>query len=191
MLSINLTSFWIFSSVFLFHHINCCVALPLSPPPITPHLRIQMAFVDTLLSFMQTAATLAVMLLTAAGGLLYWNQTSIIYPANMPEGSRENVDTPDKYGMKSFEDLSIRSSDGVLLRAHFILQKDGSKRKHATTILYCHANAGNMVGPWVLGARYSLHSIACRGTKQGHRLPIARVFYEKLGCNVLMFSYRG
>lgn len=37
------------------------------------------------------------------------------------------------------------------------------------TILIYHANAGNM----------------------GHRIPLANVFWNNLGCNVMMLSYRG
>ncbi|KAJ3411446.1 hypothetical protein HDV05_002181 [Chytridiales sp. JEL 0842] len=38
-----------------------------------------------------------------------------------------------------------------------------------TTVLYLHANAGNM----------------------GHRLPIAYIFWKRMRCNVVMLSYRG
>lgn len=41
-------------------------------------------------------------------------------------------------------------------------------RKSPTVIIF-HANAGNV----------------------GHRLPIAKLFYERMQCNVFMLSYRG
>jgi hypothetical protein len=41
--------------------------------------------------------------------------------------------------------------------------------KSRPTILMFHANAGNM----------------------GHRIPLAKAFWAKCGCNVFMISYRG
>lgn len=43
----------------------------------------------------------------------------IIYPSNIPEGSRTQVDTPDKYGMK-FEDVKIKTTDGEELQTYIL-----------------------------------------------------------------------
>ncbi|SPO32815.1 related to Protein bem46 [Ustilago trichophora] len=46
---------------------------------------------------------------------------------------------------------------------------DAELARKRPTVLFLHANAGNM----------------------GHRLPIAAVFFKRFGCNVVMLSYRG
>lgn len=126
---------------------------------------------------------------------LYINQSSIIYPAAFPEGSRKVVDTPDKYGM-DYEDVELKTPDGETLRCFFIPAIEKTKSANGNelnndqlgqpqdsdinatdndndhippTLLYLHANAGNL----------------------GHRLPIAKVLFETLNCNVFMLSYRG
>ncbi|KAI9261579.1 Alpha/Beta hydrolase protein [Phascolomyces articulosus] len=50
-----------------------------------------------------------------------------------------------------------------------MISEDPKEASDVPTILYFHANAGNM----------------------GHRLPIAKVFHERHRCNVVMLSYRG
>jgi hypothetical protein len=64
---------------------------------------------------------------------------------------------------------TLNTKDGVKIRSYIITLKDEEAAKKAPTIIYHHANAGNM----------------------GHRLPIAKVFYEKFNANVVMLSYRG
>ncbi len=97
---------------------------------------------------------------------LYSNQKMLIYPANMPEGSRDVVDTPDQHNMP-YEEVWLTSDDGLKLHAYFILHPNNARQKY--TILYCHANAGNM----------------------GHRLPIVKQLFQKFDANVFIFSYRG
>ncbi|KAI8979633.1 Alpha/Beta hydrolase protein [Mycotypha africana] len=100
--------------------------------------------------------------------LLYACQCKLIYPANYPEGSREEVAVPSDYGMNYIEE-TLRTRDGVHLKSYIILQPNEDEAKRRPTILYFHANAGNM----------------------GHRLPIAKQFYNRYKCNVVMLSYRG
>ncbi|KAJ3174781.1 hypothetical protein HDU87_006897 [Geranomyces variabilis] len=130
-----------------------------------------------------------------AGGvvLLYACQNSLIYPANFPAGSRTVVATPDEHGMPEYEAVTITTPDQVKIQAYYIPHHtggldssaaaeaavDGLRHRTAgrvaggkvanTTVLFCHANAGNM----------------------GHRLPIAKVFHTRFRTNVVMFSYRG
>lgn len=47
-------------------------------------------------------------------------QTSLIYPSNVPEGSRDEVDTPEKYLM-DYEDVRIKTKDGQTLQAYVIM----------------------------------------------------------------------
>ncbi|ORX69422.1 alpha/beta-hydrolase [Linderina pennispora] len=71
--------------------------------------------------------------------------------------------------MPNFDDLRLETSDKVVIRGYLIKRETDEETKRAPTVLYLHANAGNM----------------------GHRLPIAKVLYDKLKCNVFMLSYRG
>jgi hypothetical protein len=76
--------------------------------------------------------------------------------------------------MSKYEDVDLEAPDGIKLKAYLILQgaAEGREEEEAPTrptVILLHANAGNM----------------------GHRLPIARVFYNSLKCNVFMLSYRG
>ncbi|CEI88431.1 hypothetical protein RMCBS344292_02821 [Rhizopus microsporus] len=100
--------------------------------------------------------------------LLYIYQCKLIYPASIPEGSRQHVDTPSKYGM-GYTEVTLTTRDNIKLKSYIILQPDKEVAKRSPTILYFHANAGNM----------------------GHRLPIAKILYERFKCNIVMLSYRG
>ncbi|PVU96060.1 hypothetical protein BB559_002517 [Furculomyces boomerangus] len=100
---------------------------------------------------------------------LWFFQNEIIYPANVPANSKENVPLPSQYNLDNFEDVRIRANDKVVIRGYLIKRPTDEETTKADTILYLHANSGNM----------------------GHRLPIAKALYEALGCNVFMLSYRG
>ncbi|KAG0330968.1 hypothetical protein BG004_001878 [Podila humilis] len=117
------------------------------------------------LSYSLAAAAVAVL---SGGALLYHYQCEIIYPANFPEGSRTQVAKPSQYDLP-YEDLTLITPDKVEIKAYLIKHPDDSIARRRPTILYLHANAGNM----------------------GHRLSIADVFYRQFGCNVFMLSYRG
>ncbi|KAF9314531.1 hypothetical protein BG003_004079 [Podila horticola] len=117
------------------------------------------------LSYSLAAAAVAVL---SGGALLYHYQCEIIYPASFPEGSRKHVAKPSQYDMP-YEDLTLITPDKVEIKAYLIKDPDDSIARRRPTILYLHANAGNM----------------------GHRLSIADVFYRQFGCNVFMLSYRG
>jgi hypothetical protein len=84
-------------------------------------------------------------------------QTYIIYPAYAPSGSRTDVPTPDKHGMPVFEDLTLESPDKLKIKAYLMLHgasasgTDLEEAKKRPTILFLHANAGNMVRGLSLG----------------------------------------
>lgn len=101
----------------------------------------------------------------ALGSLLYTQQRALIYCASLPEDSRIVVETPDLYDMP-YTEQTLETPDGERLRSYVMRQPKAGERP---TIIMFHANAGNM----------------------GHRLPIAAVFFRRLGCNVAMLSYRG
>ncbi|CAM0141327.1 unnamed protein product [Umbelopsis sp. WA50703] len=111
----------------------------------------------------------AVLLLAVSCSLaLYIFQCKLIYPANFPSGSRSVIIKPSQYGLP-YREVTLTTKDNVALQCYLLQQKDTEIAKNSPTVIYFHANAGNM----------------------GHRLPIAKIFFENFGCNVFMLSYRG
>lgn len=94
------------------------------------------------LAFLKYTAMVAGVSVISVGGLLYNYQCSLIYPSNLPAGSRTNVPTPADFGMP-YEEVSLVTPDGVRLKAFLILA--GEKAEARPTILLLHANAGNVV----------------------------------------------
>ncbi|KAH8675311.1 BEM46 family protein [Xylariales sp. PMI_506] len=86
----------------------------------------------------------------------------------MPPNARTEVPRPSQFGIKDFEELVIPTSDGEKLSA-FYIRGPKSGRNAKCTVLMFHGNAGNI----------------------GHRLPIARMLINYIGCNVFMLEYRG
>ncbi|ORX84202.1 alpha/beta-hydrolase [Basidiobolus meristosporus CBS 931.73] len=126
--------------------------------------------IPTILLYLSYVTTFIVLL---GLGLIYTFQCKLIYPAEFPENSRTEVALPSDHNMPHFEDLSLRTRDNVKIKAYFIKQETDEQTSKACTLLYFHANAGNMVGEWAI------------------RLPIAHIFYKMFKCNVFMVSYRG
>ncbi|KAJ3011575.1 UNVERIFIED_CONTAM: hypothetical protein HDU68_001624 [Siphonaria sp. JEL0065] len=123
---------------------------------------------------------------------LWFFQDKLIYMASLPQGSRDNVMTPDQSHMPDYESVVLTTPDNVKITGYAIkyrpqlellanpsedpsaslrLRKPNGKQHDVAeyTLLYLHANAGNM----------------------GHRLPLARVIRHKAKMNVFMLSYRG
>jgi fermentation-respiration switch protein FrsA (DUF1100 family) len=86
----------------------------------------------------------------------------------MPPNSRTEVPHPSQFGIKDFEELVIPTDDGEKLSAFYIRAPREHRNANITMIMF-HGNAGNI----------------------GHRLPIARMFVNYIGCNVFMLEYRG
>ncbi|KAF8664211.1 hypothetical protein AX16_000774 [Volvariella volvacea WC 439] len=125
---------------------------------------------------------------TLLAGLVYYGQNYLIYPSAYPQGSRLEVLSPTEFNLPH-QDLELRTEDGILLKCYLFIQEKALADKlpdalgapderHLTedefiasrpTILMFHGNGGNL----------------------GHRIPLARVFFLKMRCNVLMLSYRG
>ncbi|KAK3167834.1 hypothetical protein OEA41_004280 [Lepraria neglecta] len=105
-----------------------------------------------------------------ASGLLYWKQNDLIYPRYLPAGANtdEGVPRPTQFGITDYEDLRLPTPDGEILGAFFIRPANKGIATNVTILMF-HGNAGNI----------------------GHRVPIAKVLEENLGCNVLMLEYRG
>ena len=105
-----------------------------------------------------------------ASGLLYYKQNDLIYPRYLPSGANtdEGVPRPSQFGVSDFEDLRLPTPDGETLGAFFIRPSNKGLGRNVTILMF-HGNAGNI----------------------GHRVPIAKVLEENVGCNVLMLEYRG
>lgn len=100
--------------------------------------------------------------------LLYFKQKALIYPSHMPPNSRTDIPRPSQFGIRDFEELMIPTDDGEKLSAFYIRGPRGSTNSNVTIMMF-HGNAGNI----------------------GHRLPIARMIVNMIGCNVFMLEYRG
>ncbi|KAJ9069070.1 bem46 protein, variant [Entomophthora muscae] len=100
-----------------------------------------------------------------------------------PPGSRTNIASPSRYGLDRYAEVELKCRDETIIVAYLICQpkiststdltsitlEEDVDYENSLTILYFHANAGNI----------------------GHRLPIAANLYRQNKCNVLMVSYRG
>ncbi len=103
--------------------------------------------------------------------LVYLYQRRLLYPSYVPNDARTVVDIPSKWDMNDYEELFIESAgDRKKLHCYLIYHRSSASAPVANnTLLFLHANAGNM----------------------GHRLPFAAIFNRKMKMNVVMMSYRG
>lgn len=99
---------------------------------------------------------------------LYALQTKLIYVPDFPPGSRKDVWRPSRFGFHKFDEVTLVTSDGIRLHAYWI-PSTRKTSKSVPTILFFHANAGNM----------------------GHRLPILRRLNDFADANFFIISYRG
>ena len=122
------------------------------------------------LSFLRLPAMVSSGIAFLASGVLYYKQNELIYPRYLPAGANtdEGVPRPTQYGISDYEDLRLPTPDGETLGAFFIRPSNKGLSRNVTILMF-HGNAGNI----------------------GHRVPIAKVLEENVGCNVLMLEYRG
>lgn len=100
------------------------------------------AYLPTLRNVLKWLASTLAVSLTVGGTALYLLQSRLIYPANLPAGSRHDVPRPEDFGMPG-EEVELVAPDGVKLKAFVIKAPvDPSQRP---TVLLLHANAGNVV----------------------------------------------
>ena len=105
---------------------------------------------------------------------LYINQNQILYvPCPMGHSRRirhnpPQYRSPNEYNIK-FEDIMLKSSDGVQINAWLLLQEDINVSKSVPTIIYFHGNAGNI----------------------GTRLPYFKALFDRVCVNILAIDYRG
>ncbi|KAF8252748.1 alpha/beta-hydrolase [Wilcoxina mikolae CBS 423.85] len=135
-----------------------------------------MSFYDTVYSISSTAYTVVKGTIVASTGisillsaLLYFKQSTLIYPRNLPEGARTEVPTPNQFDIADWEPINLFTKDGETLSCYFLKARKPKVEEEEEDVLFMHGNAGNI----------------------GHRLPIAQVFSDKMGFNIFMLSYRG
>lgn len=109
-----------------------------------------------LLTLLSTLAGIYLALLL----FVYFSQASLLYLPDVP--TRALTASPRTLGLE-FEELSIRSDDGVRLHGWYVPAVPARG-----TLLFFHGNAGNI----------------------SHRLDSIRIFHD-LGLSVLIFDYRG
>jgi fermentation-respiration switch protein FrsA (DUF1100 family) len=86
----------------------------------------------------------------------------------VPANARTVVPKPPDFHIDNYEELNLRTPDEINLHA-FLVRPGNPQFDRRVTILTFHGNAGII----------------------GHRLPIARILANNLGCNVFMVEYRG
>ncbi|PSS15486.1 Protein bem46 like [Actinidia chinensis var. chinensis] len=104
-------------------------------------------------------------IVVAGMALLVAFQERLVYVPVLPGLTKSYPITPARLRL-IYEDVWLRSSDGVRLHAWFIKLLPDCK---GPTILFFQENAGNIA----------------------HRLEMVRIMLQRLQCNVFMLSYRG
>ncbi|KAI5866979.1 alpha/beta-hydrolase [Durotheca rogersii] len=144
----------------------------MSPPgaslPQPSYLEQTVSLLSTVAAYMRLPALASTGVAAVLTTLLYFKQKALIYPSHMPPNSRTDVPRPSQYGIKDFEELVIPTDDGEKLSAFYIRAPKRGLHSNCTILMF-HGNAGNI----------------------GHRLPIARMLLNYIGCNVFMLEYRG
>ncbi|KAJ7263043.1 Alpha/Beta hydrolase protein [Mycena rebaudengoi] len=146
-------------------------------------------FLPSLETFAKGTLATAATLSTVGAGLLYYGQNYLIYPSAFPPGSRTDVPIPSDYGLP-YEDLELKTLDGITLRCYLLPQsRELSKTHSAATPLPEEEEDGTEDA--FIASRPTVMMFHGNGGNHGHRIPLAKVFYLKMRCNVLMVSYRG
>ncbi|KAI5674309.1 hypothetical protein M9H77_14673 [Catharanthus roseus] len=104
-------------------------------------------------------------IVVAGMALLVAFQEKLVYVPVLPGLTKSYPITPARLRL-IYEDVWLRSSDGVRLHAWFIKLLPDCR---GPTILFFQENAGNIA----------------------HRLEMVRIMLQRLHCNVFMLSYRG
>jgi len=126
---------------------------------------------EWLQNFILTGIKGVVTILTVVALVLYRNQNGMLYHPEIPGVGRDPAENPRGYRSPSeynmpYENVTVETEDNLKLHCWFVRQADAV---NAPTLIFFQENAGNM----------------------GLRLPSMHQFYEKLGMNIFMVSYRG
>jgi len=140
-------------------------------------------------SFAKGAFATAAGLSTVGFGLLYYGQNYLIYPSAFPPGSRTEVPIPTDFGL-SYQDVELVTPDNVKIKCYLMTQKS-QEINLASMTEHGVATPVDKTDEVFASTRPTLIMFHGNGGNMGHRVPLAKVFYVKLRCNVLMVSYRG
>ncbi|TFK34690.1 Alpha/Beta hydrolase protein [Crucibulum laeve] len=132
-----------------------------------------------------TAATLS----TVGVGLLYYGQNYLIYPSAYPPGSRIEVPSPSEYNVPHV-DLDLTTPDGIVLRCYLLPQRKRLARDYPEAARV-EGDDNSETEDEFIASRPTVLMFHGNGGNHGHRIPLAKIFYMKMRCNVLMMSYRG
>ncbi|OAX36782.1 alpha/beta-hydrolase [Rhizopogon vinicolor AM-OR11-026] len=145
-----------------------------------------MLSLPSLEAFAKGAFATAAGVATLGCGLLYYGQNYLIYPSAFPQGSRTDVPVPTDFGLE-YKDLPLVTEDGVTLRCYLLMQRTEISNSHGPRIEYTDQETDEEFA----SKRPTILMFHGNGGNHGHRIPLARVFFVKMRCNVLMLSYRG
>jgi pimeloyl-ACP methyl ester carboxylesterase len=104
-----------------------------------------------------------------------------------------------------YEDLELKTSDGITLRCYLLPQSKELSKTHASATPvpgeddvtedevrgYLVFEETLTIGSQFIISRPTVVMFHGNGGNHGHRIPLAKVFYLRMRCNVLMVSYRG
>ncbi|EJD07741.1 alpha/beta-hydrolase [Fomitiporia mediterranea MF3/22] len=125
---------------------------------------------------------------TLSLGLLYYGQNYLIYPSSFPPGSRTEVSVPSAFGLP-YEELALETPDRVKVRAYVLVQRKDLAQGESV-VLQGKGSSG-MSDDEYAATRPTIVMFHGNGGNFGHRIPLAKMFYVELRCNVFMLSYRG
>ncbi|KAG9219795.1 hypothetical protein CCMSSC00406_0008172 [Pleurotus cornucopiae] len=123
---------------------------------------------------------------TVGAGLLWYGQNYLIYPSAFPPGSRTDVPIPSDFGLP-YEDLVLHTPDGVTLRSYLLLQSKVLDNPQTAEIAFDRRETDEQFR----ASRPLVMMFHGNGGNHGHRIPLAKTFFLRMRCNVLMLSYRG
>ncbi|KAI0055297.1 alpha/beta-hydrolase [Artomyces pyxidatus] len=152
--------------------------------------------IPSLETFAKGSAATAAGLGTIGMGLLYYGQNFLIYPSAFPPGSRENVPVPTDFSLP-YSDLELTTPDNVKLKSYLLMQRPVLHINGETFIEWNEDKQGDEeesylnAGTKFAATRPTVIMFHGNGGNHGHRIPLAKIFYLKMRCNVLMLSYRG
>ncbi|KAK0217068.1 Alpha/Beta hydrolase protein [Armillaria fumosa] len=144
-------------------------------------------------------ATVATVTATAAA-LLYYGQNYLICrqyvfsvsPRDVTSRQRAVVESPSAFGLH-YEDVELKTSDGVTLRCYLLPQKkEFSRPTRFSTIPITPLNYSDTeTDEQLMARRPTVIMFHGNGGNLGHRIPLGMMFQLLVRCNVLMVSYRG
>ncbi|KAH9896509.1 alpha/beta-hydrolase [Cubamyces lactineus] len=137
-------------------------------------------------SFVKGTATTVAGLSTVGVGLLFFGQNYLIYPSAFPPGSRTEVPNPADFDLP-YQDLPLTTPDNVTLQCYLLTQRTEMPFPGAMPV----ETSENETNEQFAARRPTVLMFHGNGGNVGHRIPLAKVFYVKMRCNVLMLSYRG